>query len=735
MNSVHRFDSARDPLAELQAVLVWVSHRNAAIKGRSNPVKTAKGTRIETVLALIEADSLIVSHDPASGAENPAFPQELQPRDRSRDSSQQWVQKVAANLDPDSLGRTSRADTGAPIIGPDHVVESGNGRSMAIKLAYQRGNADDYRQWLIHEADYFGLKPEQVEAMNQPVLVRLRTSDVDRKAFAVEANQDDKLSFTATERAKSDAKRLNDHLIGLFAPSEDGDFTAASNQRFLQAFLQSLGEAEAAQYLTKDGKPTASLIHRIRSAVFSKAYNDDRLLEMAADQSKPEIQNVLNALSSAAPRFIEAQGFSRTSTEEVASGMVDSIEQSLNQKVVDTIIKATNTLMASRASNQDIAEYVKQQGLFEDLPEGVPELAVFLARSGRSAKKMGIAFKAMADFVRDTTIQQRNASLFDESEPPKMTDVVAAANAAIEREYGPEEGGTIGLFDSAIPHPLHTLKSILTWAKSTSTSPKNLESQQPFMHRGLKIYVCRLKSGSYWAVQTYDNAEREARGERQIGGDSLYSSREEAILAADREADDWEDRKRLQQKQNEAEKAKREAMLARKKAVKGLTLSQIKKYDYLNEMVSYQGRPMTRRSYVEMLVSEGNEPNTFEESVIKPMSNRQFSRANAAEQRVHEQKMKRAGMKTVYCIGDYIVAKILYEYAVEFSQRGGGEMLDSVTEGICEWSVKSVAPVLGGEERQSCFVVVRDDGVELSRFQYEEDAKHVCDLLNQVEPV
>ncbi len=442
-----------------------------AIQGRPNPVKTAKGTRIETVLALIEADSLIVSHDPASGAENPAFPQELQPRDRSRDSSQQWVQKVAANLDPDSLGRTSRADTGAPIIGPDNVVESGNGRSMAIKLAYQRGNADDYRQWLIHEADYFGLKPEQVEAMNQPVLVRLRTSDVDRKAFAVEANQDDKLSFTATERAKSDAKRLNDHLIGLFAPSEDGDFTAASNQRFLQAFLQSLGEAEAAQYLTKDGKPTASLIHRIRSAVFSKAYNDDRLLEMAADQSKPEIQNVLNALSSAAPRFIEAQGFSRTSTEEVASGMVDSIEQSLNQKVVDTIIKATNTLMASRASNQDIAEYVKQQGLFEDLPEGVPELAVFLARSGRSAKKMSIAFKAMADFVRDTTIQQRNASLFDEPELPKMTDVVAAANAAIEREYGPEEGGTIGLFDSAIPHPLHTLKSILTWAQTRDDGP------------------------------------------------------------------------------------------------------------------------------------------------------------------------------------------------------------------------------------------------------------------------
>lgn len=1167
------------------------------IKGRHNPVKTAKGTRVDTVLALVEANSLIMSHDPASGNENPAFPQELQPRDRGRDSSIQWVQKVAASLDPDSLGRTSRADTGAPIIGPDHVVESGNGRSMAVKLAYQRGTADDYRQWLVDEAGYFGFTPEQVESMRQPVLVRLRTSDIDRKAFVVEANQDDKLTFTATERAKTDAKRLDSHLLGRFSPSEDGDVTAASNQRFVQGFLQSLGDTEAAQYLTKDGKPTVALVHRLRAAVFSKAYNDDRLLEMMADQTKPEIQNVLNALSAAAPRFIDAQGYSRAGTEDVASGLVDGIEQSLDQRVVDAIVQATNTLMAARSQQQDVAEYVKQLGMFEDLPEGVPELAVFLAQNSRSAKRMAIAFKAMADFVKQDAISQQSDNLFGDPEPPRMADVVAAANAAIEREYGPEDGGMIGLFDSAASMtPLQTLRAILEWTKGRdqeavhtaiqayvaswqkqadqinaalaefdwsqikdsnsaqnaylslaeqvktrggnslidaamsrleqigvsrwdnrlpdmgstdaakalheasdaarealgnilalgkqkdkelgkralsnlepdatpmdiakaifmkngvqlgqSESPeflkqlledienknadrlsrtllnglnkasievfekltgvklvgkqalrmaaidqwagvtpeerahRNLERQEsmanariarelesswqglegikvgtdkgvvtaqqwvlqcleegytqpvrsskpgvaqgyvlenpetglftrlkttkfndfikaviksggmnraikllglptqavpdqseeltnvasdadlehlfgkspgqmfdsasmtpvqtlraimawlqtrntvgrddglsdrytdenyrykdvapdgsaeqairdafealprvtlgeaypitvqhngrkqqflasqralkrsnrshaaltllqvrkgrliagddlqyiahiyklsgenelteanvtlasdelikrwneaflpaadqvkpeaqqapakpeaaePFEHAGLKISPYRHRAGGEikdgWIVQTPENAEREARGERQIGGDSIYSSREEAILAADREADDWEDRKRLQQEQNEAEKVEREAMLARKEAVKGLTLSQIKKYDYLNEMVSYQGRPMTRRSYVEMLVSEGNEPNTFEESVIKPMSNRQFNRASAAEQRAHEQKMKRAGMKTVYCIGDYIVSKTLYEYAVEFSQRGGGD--------------------------------------------------------------
>lgn len=439
---------------------------HTSIKGRACTVKTAKGTRVDTVLALVEADSLIVSHDPASGAENPAFPQELQPRDRGRDSSQQWVQKTASRLDPDSLGRTSRADTGAPIIGPDRVVESGNGRSMAIQLAYQRGTADEYRQWLMDEAGYFGFEPDQVEAMRQPVLVRLRTSDIDRKAFVVEANQDDKLTFTATERAKTDAGRLNDHLIGLFAPSEDGDFTAASNQRFIQAFLQAIGDTEAAQYLTKDGKPTVALVHRLRAAVFSKAYNDDRLLEMMADQTKPEIQNVLNALSAAAPRFIDAQGYSRAGTEDVASGIVDGIEQSLDQRVVDAIVQATNTLMAARSQQQDVAEYVKQLGMFEELPDGVPELAVFLAQNGRSAKKMAIAFKAMAEFVKQDAIGQQSDNLFGEPEPPRMVDVVAAANAAIEREYGPEGGAIGGLFDSASMTPLQTLRAIMAWLQT-----------------------------------------------------------------------------------------------------------------------------------------------------------------------------------------------------------------------------------------------------------------------------
>lgn len=298
---------------------------NNIVKGRSNKVKTAKGTQVSTVFALLESDEVIASHT-AAGAENPKYPQELQPRDRSRESSQAWVQKTSNGLDPESLGRSGRADTGAPIVGDDLAVESGNGRTMAIQLAYARGQADEYRQWLIEEAEYFGFSAAQAESFKQPILVRIRTSAVDRVQFAVEANQD--------------AKRLDENLLALFTPGDDGDLLTAGNQKFIHGFLKSIGDTEAAQYITTEGKPTQALVARIKAAIFSKAYNDDRLLEMMADQTKPDLQNMLNALGAAAPKFIEAQAAGRGDIQDVSSSIVDGIEQALDKRVTNAIIDA-----------------------------------------------------------------------------------------------------------------------------------------------------------------------------------------------------------------------------------------------------------------------------------------------------------------------------------------------------------------------------------------------------------
>ena len=439
---------------------------NKIVKGRSNKVKTAKGTQVSTVFALLESDQVIASHT-ATGAENPKYPQELQPRDRSRESSQAWVQKTSNGLDPESLGRSGRADTGAPIVGDDLVVESGNGRTMAIQLAYERGQANEYREWLVEEAEYFGFSADQVENFTTPILVRIRTSEVDRVQFTVEANQDDKLSFSATERARSDAKRLDENLLALFTPGDDGDLLTAGNQKFILGFLKSIGDTEAAQYMTTEGKPTQALVTRIKAAIFSKAYNDDRLLEMMADQTKPDLQNMLNALGTAAPKFIEAQAVSRGDIQDVSSSIVDGIEQALDKRVMNAIIDAANTIIAAKQNDQDIVEFVKQQGLFGDLGEGVPELAVFLSKNSRSSKKMGLLFKAMAEFAEKQAIDQLNMGLFGEPEPVSIKDAINYAVSVINDNYG--DNAIMSMFDSA--NDSFTL--IDKHAHQAATSPYN----------------------------------------------------------------------------------------------------------------------------------------------------------------------------------------------------------------------------------------------------------------------
>jgi hypothetical protein len=400
-------------------------------EGRDNTVKTAKGTKVVTGFKVIEAKNLVISHE-TDGTVNPEYPPEIQPRDRARTTSQAWVQKTARNLDPDSLGRTQRADSGAPIVGADRVVESGNGRAMAIREAYRIGQADEYREWLVENAEYFGVDPAKIQRMKAPVLIRVRKTAVDRVEFAVESNQDDKLAMTATEKARSDAKRLDTAMLSKLA---DGDLNSAANRDFVAAFLQSLGDAEAAQYLTTDGKPTSGLISRLQAALFAGAYSDDRLLEMTADQAKPEIANIVSALNSAAPDFMRAKEQDRIGAEQAGEQVTDSLELSLNQEAVNAIIGATNVLRQAKEAGMGLDEFLRQGDMFGGTDPAVAAMAVFISANNRSAKRMSTAFKAMAQFVESENIRKQTAGLFGD-EPASFTDIVSAANRKLEQEYG-----------------------------------------------------------------------------------------------------------------------------------------------------------------------------------------------------------------------------------------------------------------------------------------------------------
>lgn len=420
--------------------------------GKTNTVKTAKGTKVETKFKVIDASELIASHD-IYGNQNPNFPPELQPRDRSKGTSQQWVQKTAKGLDTSSLGFSTRADTGAPIVGEYNVVESGNGRSMAMLHAYNTGNANEYRQWLEGEAAELGIDPNAVKGMKQPILVRERVTDLDRRQFTKEANEDDKLSMSATEKALSDADKLDIAMVSKI--SGEGDLMSAENKDFIRSFLSTLSDSDAAQYYTKSGKLTRQIYDRVQSAVFAKAYNDDRLLELMADDSKPEIKNIISALNQAAPAFIQAKALSEDDHKKVSETITDGINLSLSEQTVKTLIEATNAIQQSKNKGLSLEDYLSQTSVFGtegQVSEDAAAMAIFIKENNRSAAKMGEAFKTMADFIIKDIEARQTDSMFGEPEPLDLKTIIRAAGISVkEKKKTPDQpkqktGGFVDVF-------------------------------------------------------------------------------------------------------------------------------------------------------------------------------------------------------------------------------------------------------------------------------------------------
>jgi hypothetical protein len=417
--------------------------------GRTAYVVTAKGDEVKTAFRIVEASSLIVSNM-GDGTINPAYPGELQPRDRTRLSSKMQVNNIAKSIRPVQLGDSGMSSHGAPIIGPDNVVESGNGRTMGLIRAYGSGHADGYRQYLIANAKLYGLKSDDVAKMTQPVLVRVRLDDIDRVKFAKDSNISDLQEMAASEKAFVDADSIDQNAMALFQPGESGDLLARSNQGFISRFMTDIGATAAAGLMTDDGRPTRQLVDRMQNAIFAKAYKNEKLVKLIAEEPDPELRNVLTALNVAAPDFVEMQYLSGEAHKGAVSELVEGIEasNSLDAQAMKSLIEAIGLVREAKDSGQHIQEVIAQQGMFSDnTPEG-EALALFIVANNRSAKRMGRAFKLLASKINaELTHQQAAAGDMFGGEAITLPDILNAVSDELESEFG--TGATLSMFEAA----------------------------------------------------------------------------------------------------------------------------------------------------------------------------------------------------------------------------------------------------------------------------------------------
>ncbi len=353
--------------------------------GKALSFGTESGAQLAGHWALAEADQLVTSHDEGL-RQNPAYPQQLQPRERSRAASEAQIARMAQRLQPERLAHSADAATGAPIVGADGLVESGNARSIAIKRVYAGPGpqAAAYKDFLQAHAAEFGLTPEQVAGMQKPVLVRVRDTPVNRAEFARQANAPTVAMMSPAEQARADAARM-DSMDGL-EPDESGDFSGAASRGFVRRFMARLPVSEQAAMVDADGRLSSAGYARVRNAVLAKAWGageggSDALARMT-ESLDDNTRSISRALMMAAPETARMR-------EAIAAGA------RYDADIAGDVAAAAQEISRLREAGQSVQQALAQTDAFGD--KHTPEaraLMQFMADNARRPKRIAQLIQA-----------------------------------------------------------------------------------------------------------------------------------------------------------------------------------------------------------------------------------------------------------------------------------------------------------------------------------------------------
>lgn len=370
------------------------------------------GARVAVRPEVVEASTL----QRASGA--------LQVRDRSADNlaNVTQVQDIALNLDPAKLMPSVDAGAGAPIVGPDNVVDSGNGRVAAINLAYDTypERAAAYRQALV-EAGY----PEAAQ-MERPVLVSRRTTELSPEAraqFNAAANSSTTARMSAVELAAMDRAALTDGVLDVLDP--DLPITATGNRAFVGRFLAQLPVNESTALYDKGGNLSADGVRRIENALVAAAYGDvDTLaLRKFAEATDDNTRTIVGAMADVAGHWLSMRRAVQRGDVQPEFDATPELTEGLRR----LSLWREQAAREGRPVGTVIREGLAQRDMLTgDIP---PEAALFIRSFYRNDEFSGVVSREkIADRLKD--IAQRAQAV---GQPDMLGEAYAATKLGVMR--------------------------------------------------------------------------------------------------------------------------------------------------------------------------------------------------------------------------------------------------------------------------------------------------------------
>ena len=302
----------------------------AAAVGKEVSVKFTSKVSQPVRVAVVDARSLQPSHQ--NGQPNVLhFLPEAQPKKRTDHESVHAAEQIAAQMNPEEITSSVTAYTGAPSVNARGEVIQGNNRTAALKRMWQGypEQAAAYKQYLMDHASEYGLNPEDIAAMEQPVLVNLM--DVTDEQ-AIELGQYDVKDTESggTERIKprNVSQKMGDkaeRFASILLRTTDED--ASVSQLIDEHAVETLKWLEAQHYISPTQYRSA---FNAEGEVTTEAKNDLRgiLYQAVFKNGSERLEDMFNALPAKAQRAILATAYRDFATPE-SEKMLPEIQNSI----------------------------------------------------------------------------------------------------------------------------------------------------------------------------------------------------------------------------------------------------------------------------------------------------------------------------------------------------------------------------------------------------------------------
>ena len=423
-----------------------------ALQGKAVSVKFSNDVIPQGNVAVIDARQLQPSH--AGGQRNPLhFIDEAQPKERIDDASRYASSKIAGNIRPEEITSSVTAYTGAPTINARGEVIQGNNRSDALRQMWQSypEEAARYKQYLIGHAADFGLRAEDIEAMQSPVLVNmLDVEDAEAITLGQFVAQDTESGGTERIKAKNAVQKMGNDMrtfANLLLKSADEEATFAQllddNGTDVLKWMSQKGYITPTQYKSAfDGRGNVSgeAKNDLRSIMYQSVFRD----------GGTRLEEMFNAMPVKAQKAILATAY-RDYDSPIAERMVVEIQNSIRafnaMSQDEAFKKATNFKDAREA-----AEMWKRSYQFDDatgesyLPsENFSNFALLLATLYKGANQTTIqgTFNKLYDLIQGT----QETSLFEQPDNTPRT-LAQAIRETLNIEYNGQRRSNVLAGDS-----------------------------------------------------------------------------------------------------------------------------------------------------------------------------------------------------------------------------------------------------------------------------------------------